>query len=42
MPSADTLNMGANMALLMPVRLGLREETKLSEVREFVAQASRV
>lgn len=42
MPSADTLNTGANLALLMPVRQDLMEEAELSDVREFVAQASRV
>ena len=42
MPSADTLNMGANRALLMPVRQDLMEEAELEEVRDFVAQASRV
>lgn len=81
MPSADTLNMGANMAklfslehiapptkgvcprmigdpknlttgrvwcrgnllaLLMPVRQDLMKEAKLADVRDFVAQASRV
>lgn len=42
MPYADTLNEGANMALLMPVRQDLMEEAKLSDVRELVAQASRV
>lgn len=42
MPSADTLNTGANMALLMPVRQDLMEEAELEEVRDFVAQARRV